>query len=343
MPLSGLKVLDLGIITAGAGVSSVLGDLGADVIKIESETYPDPFRKWAGSDDSPLFKFNNRNKRGLAIDLKTKQGNAAFFELLKNTDVVVENFRRGVMERLGIGFDKLKAVNPNIVLVSVTAQGLSGPGTENASFGSSLEARCGMASITGYEGDVPVVSGRNLNYPDQIVCLHGASAAVAAILGQQANPGAIHLDVSQRDIALYTLSEQIIGSSLTGIDQGLQGNQDNDFAVNDTFKTKDGQWLALSVTEDQLTPTLKDCENWLAQTNAAEAIEALTEQNIPYAISPNGEDVYKSDLTKISNAFSSSPCGDMVKGFAFQLKNSEMTIYRDSPELGQHNDEILSA
>ena len=341
LPLSGFKVLDLGIITAGAGASSVLGDLGADVVKVESETYPDPFRRWAGSDDSPLFKFNNRNKRGIALDLKTDEGRAKFLDLVKDADLVVENFRRGVMERMGVGFEVLKEANPNIILVSITAQGLDGPGTQNASFGSSLEARSGMAAITGYPGDVPVVSGRNLNYPDQIVCVHGAAAAVATIIGQLQRPGAIHLDVSQRDIAVFTLGEQVIDDALEDGQALLQGNLDRDFEVNDIFLTKDGKWLAVSANKTDLPPQLTNVADAISDMNADEVIALLKDRALPFALSEKGEHVYRSASMNAGASFATSPSGEMVKGFPFQFDEDPMTIYRDSPMLGEHNDEVL--
>ena len=165
LPLAGIRILDFGLITAGAGSSAVLADMGAEVLKIESETYADPFRKWMGSNDSPLFKFNNRNKYGVGIDLKTKEGKAQFIELVKNADVVLENFRRGVLDKMGFSFEELKKYNPNIVLASISGQGLDGPMVTGMTFGSTLEANAGMAAQTCDAEGTPFVSGRNLNFP----------------------------------------------------------------------------------------------------------------------------------------------------------------------------------
>ena len=152
LPLAGMLVIDLGIFTAGSVTSTLLADLGARVIKIESESYSDPFRIWPGiKGDSPLFTFNNRNKLGVNIDLKTDAGKVTFLELVARADIVVENFRRGVLERLGIDFPVLKSANPNIILASVSGQGASGPGSGHVSFGSTLEAIGGVAALTGYK------------------------------------------------------------------------------------------------------------------------------------------------------------------------------------------------
>ena len=343
----------MGIITAGAGAGAVLADLGADVIKIESPTYPDPFRKWAGSEegDSPLLKFNNRGKRGLAIDLKEPQGLEAFKSLVADSDVVIENFRRGVIDRLGIGFSELSKINPNILLVSLTSQGLDGPGTDNTSFGSSLEARSGMSSITGYEGEVPIVSGRNLNYPDQIVCLHGASVIVATMLEQISKPGARHIDVSQRDIALYTLGEQIIEASLGNNSHIPIGNRESSFAFQGMLKTVDGEWVAVSAHETPLKEILSslkltqqsDLGEWSVNMTCDEIISTMQKFGIACTKSLSGLEVFASPLLKSSKAFANAPSGEMVKGFPFYLKDFPQTIRLDSPSLGENNEEILSS
>ncbi|HYC65764.1 MAG TPA: CoA transferase, partial [Reyranellaceae bacterium] len=175
-PLTGVRVLDFGLLTAGANTSAMLADLGADVLKIESGAYLDPFRVVGKPDNddgwwnrSPQFRFTNRNKRGLAIDLKSKDGQRVLREMAAQCDVVVENFRRGVLDRAGLGYTDLKAINPKIVFAAISSQGDTGPERMNVSFGSTLDATSGIAALTGYEGEEPRISGMDVNYPDQIV------------------------------------------------------------------------------------------------------------------------------------------------------------------------------
>ena len=144
-PLAGVRVLDFGLLTAGANTSAMLADLGADVLKIESGAYLDPFRVVGKIDDndgwwnrSPQFRFTNRNKRGLALNLKDPQGQQVIRELAPHCDVVVENFRRGVLDRAGLGYHALKEINPRIVFAAISSQGDSGPERMNVSFGSTL-------------------------------------------------------------------------------------------------------------------------------------------------------------------------------------------------------------
>lgn len=205
LPLTGVRVLDLGVLTAGAGTSSLLADLGAQVIKIESAERPDMFRFWAGSDDSPLFHFSNRSKLGVDLNLKEPDGRAAFLELVSGADAVIENFRRGVLERLGLGFDELASVNSRIVLGSVSGQGLEGPRADHTTFGSTLEAASGFSALTIGEDGLPMVSGPNLNFPDQTVCLFAGAVLAAAITKSRVTGTAMHLDISQRDVAVHAV------------------------------------------------------------------------------------------------------------------------------------------
>ena len=203
--LAGIRVLDFGLLTAGANTSAMLADLGADVIKIESGAYLDPFRVVGKIDDddgwwnrSPQFRFTNRNKRGLALNLKDPEGQRVIRELAAHCDVVVENFRRGVLDRAGLGYRDLSAINPRLVFAAISSQGDTGPERMNVSFGSTLDATSGIASLTGYEGEEPRISGMDVNYPDQIVSLFATGIVIAAVTeARRTNRGAF-LDVSQR-------------------------------------------------------------------------------------------------------------------------------------------------
>jgi crotonobetainyl-CoA:carnitine CoA-transferase CaiB-like acyl-CoA transferase len=354
LPLEGIRILDLGIITAGAGTSAILADLGAEVLKIESETYPDPFRMWAGAqrEDSPWFKFNNRNKKGIALDLKTREGHSRFMELVAKSDMVLENFRRGVIERLGIGFDDLRQVNPRILLVSITGQGLDGPGAEVPAYGSTQEGASGLAALTGYAGEKPVISGRNLNYPDQIVCLFGAAAIMAALFSQSRRPAAIHLDVSQRDTAMFTLGDEIIAASIQGerYRKGPRGNTENSFALQDIYLTADNSWLALSVGDDAVPRlldalklgSLSDMVAWVNRQPLTAALSALLAHGIPAAPALRGSEVFVHPWVRGGTALAYSPKGLLVKGLLFQFKKVALQIFSEAPRVGEHTREFFS-
>jgi len=219
-PLAGVRVLDFGLLTAGANTSAMLADLGADVLKIESGAYLDPFRVVGKPDNeegwwnrSPQFRFTNRNKRGLALNLKDPAGQRAIRELAGHCDVVVENFRRGVLDRAGLGYAALKEINPRLVFAAISSQGDTGPERMNVSFGSTLDATSGIASLTGYEGEAPRISGMDVNYPDQIVSLFATGIVIAAVMEARRSGQGAFLDFSQREVASFTLGEEILAAS----------------------------------------------------------------------------------------------------------------------------------
>ena len=318
LPLAGLRVLDLGIITAGAGVGALLADLGAEVLKVESQTYPDPFRQWAGEEASPLFVSNNRNKHGIALDLKTKDGKASFLELVKTADVLVENFRRGVLDRLGLDYATLKAVNPRLVLASISGQGLTGPGCQATSFGSTLEASSGFAANVRYEDGSPWITGRNLNYPDQTVALYAAAVITAALADRRRG---MQLDIAQRDVAVF-LAGEAIESTSAGKPPAPQDN-------GRCHQAKDGAWIAVGVPADQASAA-----RLIAQHDAQSALCQLREAGLPAAQVKRGSEMHES--FKTSWEFARTPEGALVKGFPFQFAGESMSVHLEAPEIGEH-------
>lgn len=329
LPLQGLRVLDLGIITAGAGVSALLADLGAEVLKIESHTYPDPFRQWAGADVSPLFKCNNRNKYGVAIDLKTEAGKARFLDLVRTADVVLENFRRGVLDRLGLTYEVLQQANPNIMLATISGQGLDGPGSHGTSFGSTLEASSGFAAKSCYDDGVPFITGRNVNYPDQTVVLYAAAVITAALSRPRRG---MKIDVSQRDVAVFLSGEEL---------EQLSAGEQLTAAVNGhAYRCADDRWVAFD-DSGPLPVSAAAMSDWVAERSAPDVIAALNELGVGAAVASRGSEMYAALSAAGSTVFANSPNGDLVKGFPFQLGRTPMRINLDSPEVGEHTAQFV--
>ncbi|MCU1524696.1 MAG: frc [Microbacteriaceae bacterium] len=265
-PLAGIRVLDMGIITAGAATSQVFADFGADVIKVESTTYMDSFRRWTqipggGGDinDSPPFRSVNRGKRGIAIDLKTESGRETFLALVKVSDLVVENFRRGVLERLGIGFETLRTANPRIVLLSLSSQGLDGPESGYLSYGSPLEALGGLMAITGYGVGDPLWTGSNVNYPDQLVSIVAPGFALAGLRERDRTGEAVHVDAAQREAVTSGVGDTIVEVTTSGRVAVPIGNRDKRIAPQGVYPTTgDDQWIAISVQSDEAWVSLCD-------------------------------------------------------------------------------------
>jgi formyl-CoA transferase len=362
------RVLDLGIITAGAATSAVLADFGANVIKIESKSYQDPFRRWAGKWDlgtslSPVFQFTNRNKRGLELDLKTDEGRECFLELVAHSDVIVENFRRGVLDRLGLSYEVLSKANPQIVLASMSSQGDSGPDRNYASYGSTLDATGGLSAITGYPGDAPVVSGRNFNYTDQLAALMATGAIIAGVMHAKKTGKGAHLDIAQREITAFAVSEYITAGALTPVEATAlrRGNCDAAGLVQGCYQTSDAHWLAITVPSESLFSLCAQLNYVTAHTlpeptEVAQIEDALSRYvgrhpsskivadfaNIGISIAPalRGNEILPSGMGAVARIFPKSPNGDYVKGSPFQQEKA-FSVHHEAPALGEHTEELL--
>ncbi|MFL9926340.1 CaiB/BaiF CoA-transferase family protein [Herbaspirillum lusitanum] len=370
-PLTGCRVLDLGIITAGAATAACLADFGAEVIKIESASYRDPFRRWlspkpidAADDLPPFFRATNRNKKGLSLDLKQAAGRAAFLRLVANSDVVVENFRRGVMQKLGIDYAALKEANPDIILASISSQGETGPDAMYVSYGSTLEAVAGLSWITGYQGGDPVITGVDMNYPDQVVGLFATSMIVTAWLARKNGKGGAHLDMSQRELTSFLSGEAFVAAS-AGVSPARQGNADTPFLLQDCYRAADGEWLAVTVNDDQqarLASLLNDLpgsasasasasastlqldaslRKWSAARKAVDAAAALQQAGIAAAKVLNGAEVLQGEGKLWRHALQRLPAGNMVKGFPHQFEQAAMEITTDAPFIGGDTVDVL--
>jgi benzylsuccinate CoA-transferase BbsF subunit len=231
-PLAGIRVVDLGWLTAGAASATLLHDLGAEVVKVEGPGALDPFRDWAGAEPdtdwwnrSPFYNFTNRGKRSVCLDLKDPRGLEVLLRILEGADVLVENWRRGVLEQLGLSPAMLRARFPRLIIASISSQGENGPERDMVSFGSTLEATGGLAALTGLPEGEPVVTGRHINYPDQVVCLFAAGAIVTALLHRDATGEGAHLDLSQRELTSFLLGEELIAAA-AGMPSPRRGNAD---------------------------------------------------------------------------------------------------------------------
>jgi crotonobetainyl-CoA:carnitine CoA-transferase CaiB-like acyl-CoA transferase len=342
-PLAGIRVLDFGLLTAGANTSAMLADLGADVIKIESGAYLDPFRVVGKPDNednwwnrSPQFRFTNRNKRGLALNLKAPEGQRVIRELAQQCDVVVENFRRGVLDRAGLGYKDLRAINPRLVFAAISSQGDTGPERMNVSFGSTLDATSGIASLTGYEGEEPRISGMDVNYPDQIVSLFATGMVITAVMEARRTGTGCFLDFSQREVASFTIGEEILAAAADPTHRpARRGNREDGVPQQDTYRCRDGRWIAVTfVTPDP------GIEAHCATTDSAEAVTGLLAKGIPAALCHDGMDLLR-DKALAGVTLVRDERGGLVKGLPYRLDGQGIEIERAAPDLGQHTAEIL--
>mgnify|MGYP001586088912 CR=1 FL=1 len=251
-PLEGVRVLDLSRLLPGPFLTMILGDLGADVVKVEDPRIGDYLRQIPPlkSDLSGRFLAVNRNKRSLALDLKTDLGRGAFLRLVERVDVVVESFRPGVMQRLGLGWEALSAINPRLVVCSISGYGQSGPYVERAGHDLNYIGLAGILAMTGeYAGAQPAMPGV------QIADLAGgalwsATAILGALFGRERTGRGAHLDISMTEGALALLAAEL-GNLDCGIPTPTRGTQtlNGGLACYGVYRAKDDRFLSVGCLE----------------------------------------------------------------------------------------------
>lgn len=247
-PLHGLRVLDLATLFAGPLAATMLGDFGAEVVKVEHPTRPDPSRGHGPAKDGVglWWKILGRNKRTITLDLGTPAGRDVLLRLAADADVIVENFRPGTLERWGLGWAELSAVNPRLVLARVTGFGQFGPYSHRPGFGTLAEAMSGFAAMTGEPDGPPTLPPFGL--ADSIAALATAYAVMTALNGRATSGRGQVVDLAIIEPILTVLGPQPLWYDQLGYVQPRTGNRSRNNAPRNTYRTADGSWLAVSTS-----------------------------------------------------------------------------------------------
>ncbi|WP_330176314.1 CoA transferase [Streptomyces sp. NBC_01498] len=247
-PLHGVRVLDLATLFAGPLAATMLGDFGADVVKIEHPTRPDPSRGHGPAKDGIglWWKILGRNKRTVTLDLSTGAGRDVLLRLAADADVIIENFRPGTLERWGLGWPELSAVNPRLVLARVTGFGQFGPYSHRPGFGTLAEAMSGFAAMTGEPEGPPTLPPFGL--ADSIAALATAYAVLTALHGRAATGRGQVVDLAIIEPILTVLGPQPLWYDQLGHVQPRTGNRSRNNAPRNIYRTADGSWLAVSTS-----------------------------------------------------------------------------------------------
>jgi crotonobetainyl-CoA:carnitine CoA-transferase CaiB-like acyl-CoA transferase len=252
LALEGIRVVDLSRVLAGPFCAALLGDMGADVVKVEDTAGGDESRTWPPHKDgeSAGFLVNNRNKRGIAVDLKTPEGVEVVKRLARDADVLVENFRTGTMEQFGLGYDTLAAANPRLVYCSISAFGRTGPRAEAAGYEALMQAFSGIMSITGEPDGAPVRCGVSfLDLTTGILCAFGV---VNALLHRATTGRGQRVDGSLLETAVGLLNFQAEGNLLAGTVPRALGSAHPSLSPYRNFRCRDGQWVFIAGANDRL-------------------------------------------------------------------------------------------
>lgn len=266
LPFAGVRVVDFTHVISGPFCTMMLAHMGADVIKVERPGLGDSLRNipaYEGRDGHPdYFNSVNNTKRSVAFDLKDPAQHDAVIELIKTADVVVENFKPGTADRIGLGYDALNAINPKLVYCSISGFGQTGPYAHKPAIDPIIQAVSGVMSVTGEKDGPPMMTGYPLT--DTVAGMYGAFAVATALLKAREAGTGEHLDVSMQGAMLYALGCRMAETLQAGIVTERVGNQ-NPFRVpSDVFLSKDGR------------PTILHCSNnsrWEALCRALEVPE----------------------------------------------------------------------
>ena len=242
-PLAGLVVLELAQIMAGPTCGALLADLGADVIKVERIPGGDDTRRYAEpqvNGESAAFMMMNRNKRSIAVDLKTDGGRSVLQQLARRADVLLENYRRGALDRLGLGFDALHAINPALIYCSISGYGRTGPAADKGGFDLIAQGASGLMSITGEPGGAPVKVGSPVT--DLNAGILGVVGILAALVHRLKSGQGQHVDTSLFEAGIHQTAWQAAIFFATGTPPGPLGSAHVLAAPYQAFPTRDG-WI----------------------------------------------------------------------------------------------------
>lgn len=252
-PLSGLRVVEIANVVAGPTCCQVLGDFGADIIKIEHPAGGDGMRRMGNiKDGMPLWwKVAGRNKRSVGLYLGDPEAGDIFVELVKSADVVVESFRPGTLEKWGLGYDRLKSVNPNLILLRVSGFGQDGPYKNRPAFGTLIESMSGFAHLTGQPEGPPTLPPFAM--ADYMAGISGVAAIMMALYHRDVHGGGGQvIDLTVFEPLMSTMALPIVRYDQLGIPTERTGNRSPNTAPRNTYPTKDGKWIGVSAATNEL-------------------------------------------------------------------------------------------
>ncbi|MCC7425386.1 MAG: CoA transferase [Alphaproteobacteria bacterium] len=248
-PLTGIRVLDIANVVAGPVCAQILGDFGAEVIKIEHPDGGDGMRRQGVRKKGvPLwFSVVGRNKRSVSMYLGDPEVGEIFLELVKTADVVVENFRPGTLEKWNLGWDRLSAANPRLILARLSGFGQTGPYATRPAFGTLIESMTGFAHLTGEPDGPPTLPP--LALADYMAGITGAGAVAMALYHRDARGGAGQvIDLSIFEPLMSTMGAQIVRYDQLGVVESRTGNRSVNTAPRNTYKTKEGHWIGMAAS-----------------------------------------------------------------------------------------------
>ena len=372
--LDGIRVIDLSTAYSAPIATMQLADFGADVIKIENVTSGDSSRMWNPyvNGEGIGFMYSNRNKRSVALNLKSEEGKKALFELVKTADIVVENFRPGVCAKLGIDYESMTAVKPDIIMASLSGYGQTGPYAKKGAYSNLAEAQSGLMYLTGWPDGMPTGSG--VAFGDSVAGMFLVQGILLALYHRCKTGEGQYIDVAMVDSLIALLQHGIVQVSATGTEPERMGNRDISEYPYDTFEAKDGycqlgnatanNWAPfaeaigrpdLGANPDYATPAqrwehvdeLHDIiQEWVSRHTRAEIEKNFGEYGQLYSPILKVSEVMKDPQVLHRNMIVDLEYRGLKyqdKGIPVKMSKTPGSIRRMPPTLGQHTDEVLES
>jgi formyl-CoA transferase len=376
-PLQGIRVLELGQLIAGPFAGKMLAEFGADVIKIEPPGTGDPLRKWRmlHDDTSVWWAVQSRNKHSVTLDLRQPEGQEVIRRLVTDADVLIENFRPGTLEGWGLGWEVLRKINPNLIMLRVSGYGQTGPYRDRPGFGVIGEAMGGLRHLSGEPGRTPVRVGVSIG--DSLSALHGVIGVLLALAHRDRNGGAGQVV----DVALYesvfNMMESLLPEySVFGAIRQPAGSSLPGIAPTNAYRCSDGKYALIAGNGDSIFRRLmeligrNDLANdpklahndgrvrhvemidhaiglWTETRPLDHVLEALQEARIPagkiYDVADIAEDPHYLAREMILDSQLADGTPVKVPGILPKLSETPGEINRPAPRLGQDTDQVLSA
>lgn len=373
-PLEGIRVLDLSRVLAGPFATQLLGDLGAEIIKVEAPGRGDETRSWGppfAAGEAAYYLSVNRNKKSITVNLKTLEGIDIIKKLAKISDVFIENFKVGGLDKLGLGYEEIKKENPRIIYVSITGFGHTGPYRERPGYDFIIQGMCGVMSVTGEPGSEPMKVG--VAWTDVITGLFASNAILAALIEREKSGLGQYIDISLLDSAIAAMVNQASNYLISGVPPKRYGNAHPNIVPYQAFKTKDS-YIILAVGNDsqfrkfcsvagredladhpdfstnpkrvenreRLIPIIK--EIMLTKTTA-EWCELLTKAKIPCGPIYNLKEVFEDPhvLSRQMVVKIKHPTARKIPlvGTPLKFSRTKIQFKQHPPLLGEHTDEVL--
>ena len=250
-PLDGIRVIEVGTLISGPFAGRLLGDLGAEVIKIEPPGQPDPLRTWGQAElDGHHFFWtvHARNKKAVTLNLRGAKGRELFLDLVERSDIIVENFRPGTLEKWGLGYDVLRERNRGIILVRVSGYGQTGPEAGKAGYASVAEAASGLRHLNGFPGGPPPRLALSLG--DSLAGMFAVQGALAALYRRTITGEGQVVDAALTESCLAIQESTIPDYDVGGVVRGPSGTRLEGIAPSNIYRTADGSWVVIAANQD---------------------------------------------------------------------------------------------